>query len=87
MTLPPNPGKPPLLMTYDDVAAALGVHKNTVRKMVLMGTIPKPIAFTPKTIRFVTKEINEFLRNKWQKPPSAGEEEPCNNSASPAPSS
>ena len=49
------------LITYNDVAARLGVSRATAERMVLRADLPAPIVITPGSVRFIEDEINAWL--------------------------
>ena len=48
------------LMTYDEVAAYLGVNKREVQRMVHQGRI-RPARFGAKTVRFRQEDVDVFV--------------------------
>ena len=50
------------LMTADEVAAYLGVHPQTVRRLVKSKKIPKPIVLSPRNIRWHRGTLIKWAR-------------------------
>lgn len=67
MAAPKNPDEFQSLMSYKDVARALGVHKNTIRSLVAKGEIPPPMTISSKIIRFNANDIRSYMEGEWRK--------------------
>ena len=52
------------MLTREDVAALLKVSRRTVSRMVKRGTLPQPIRFNRKTIRWNLADIVKVMKEK-----------------------
>lgn len=52
------------LLTVDEVAAALGLHKDTVWHLRRLGKIPEPIRISTQTVRWRLIDIEEWILSK-----------------------
>lgn len=66
------PAAPPLLMTPDDLAAALQVSTRTLRRLELLGRIGPRALSIGRGIRYRTEEVGRWVaagcpdRDTWQ---------------------
>jgi excisionase family DNA binding protein len=51
----------PMLMTYDQVAAEIGVHAKTLYRMVVKGEFPEPARIGHRTVRFKRAEVEAYV--------------------------
>ena len=52
------------LLSIDAVASRLGLSRSTCRRMWYDGTLPKPRRFGRRGIKWLSEEIEEFIRNR-----------------------
>jgi len=52
------------LLTVDEVAAALGLHRDTVWHLRRLGKIPEPIKISKQTVRWRLIDIEEWISGK-----------------------
>jgi predicted DNA-binding transcriptional regulator AlpA len=52
------------LLDIDAVASRLGLSRSTCRRMWYDGTLPKPRRFGRRGIKWLSEEIEEFIRNR-----------------------
>ena len=52
------------LLTVDEVAAALGINKDTVWHLRRLGKIPEPIKISTQTVRWRLIDIEEWILGK-----------------------
>ena len=55
---------PTNLLDIDAVASRLGLSRSTCRRMWYDGTLPKPRRFGRRGIKWLSEEIEEFIRNR-----------------------
>lgn len=51
----------PLLMTYEQAAAEIGVHAKTLYRMVVKGEFPEPARIGHRTVRFKRAEVEAYV--------------------------
>ena len=52
------------LMTVDEVITFLRIGRSTIYQNMKKGLFPKPIRLTTRTIRFLRKDIMDWLESK-----------------------
>jgi len=52
------------LMTVNEVAELLRIGRSTIYLNMEKGLFPKPIRLTPQTVRFLRKDIMDWLESK-----------------------
>ena len=52
------------LMTVNEVAQLLRMGRSTIYLNMEKGLFPKPIHLTPRTVRFLRKDIMDWLESK-----------------------
>lgn len=52
------------LMTVDEVITLLRIGRSTIYQNMKKGLFPKPIRLTTRTIRFLRKDIMDWLESK-----------------------
>lgn len=73
MPPPIDLGQLSYLLSYKEVAEIMGVSKATVRRLVMAEAMPLPVCLTPRTVRFYSSEISDFVRNQWARPHGTAE--------------
>lgn len=60
---------PPLLVTADDIAAALRISRRTVFRLRARGDLPQPVELAPNVVRWRWADVCDYLdRLKSRKP-------------------
>ena len=53
-----------MLMRLPNVMVATGLSRSTIYKRINEGTFPAPVRIGPRTVAWVTKEIEEWVRRR-----------------------